>query len=68
MHHLGHTRRQQPCKMFSLRLPMRPPAGNPPSGTPLPVGELALFLQQRVPGYEGNNETAREVRGEEGGV
>lgn len=37
-----------------LRLPMCPPARHSSSGTPLPVREVALFLQQCVPGHQGN--------------
>lgn len=38
---------------FSFRLPLCPPAGHPPPGTPLPLRELALLLYPCVPGHKG---------------
>lgn len=48
-----------------LRLPMCPPAGHPPSGTPLPFRELALFLHPCVSRHQGNKKV-EDREGEEG--
>lgn len=44
---------------------MCPPAGHPPSGTPLPFRELALFLHPCVSRHQGKRKV-EDREGEEG--
>lgn len=63
---LNHISGAVTCNLFFLRLSVRPPAGHTPSGTPLPLAEVGLFLQPCVSGNEGKM-TVEEEEEEEGG-